>query len=211
MIDSVKELQLLTQVNSSSVTIIKLNETTVEYSVVVDQSFSVCAKKRNTVVSIRDLLGFQRKLERYSQLEAIIHRVKNASRSLKSEVRVAIDDWQNISTESDHNPLSTKSCFLLRQLELNEVSSKGKRYTSSDILTATKLFLVSRPCYRVCRSLFSLPHPDTLKLYLGGLGSVDTYNDCRNIIQTNFKTLSGESVLFPVHLDFSHVYRVFFS
>ncbi|MEL7309577.1 MAG: hypothetical protein AAGK05_18140, partial [Pseudomonadota bacterium] len=99
--NSVKELQLVVQVMSSSNIILKINETTVEYSVVVDQNFSVCAKKRNTVVGIRDLLGFQQKLERYSQLDAVLHRVKNAVCCLESEVRVAIDDLRSISETSD--------------------------------------------------------------------------------------------------------------
>ena len=147
----------------------------------------MCQEK---AIDIKDLLGFQRKF--YSQLDAILHRVKNASYSLDSELKLTIDDLRSISTKSDQ-PLDNKSDFLLRQLELNLSSSKGRRYSSIDILTATKLFLVSRPCYRVCRNYLSLPHPNTLKSHLGGLGSVETYNDCRNIIKANFKTLSGKS------------------
>ena len=127
-INSVIELQLLVQVTSSSITIVKINETTIEYSVVIDQSLSIRAKKKNTDVNIKDLLGFQQKLERYSQLDAILNRVKNATCSMESEIRVAIDNLRAMSATFDLH-LDTNSQFLLRQLELNQISSRGRRYT----------------------------------------------------------------------------------
>ena len=119
-------------------------------------------------------------------------------------MRVAIDDLRAMSATFDLH-LDTNSQFLLRQLELNQISSRGRRYTCFDILTATRLFLVSRPCYKACQNTLSLSHPDTLKSYLGGFGSVDTYNDSKDIIQTNFKALSGKFEVYwflLIHLMF---------
>lgn len=188
--DFIASQQLLIQRRLTSIAIFNIVDTAIDYSVVVEQSLSVCANRRHTCVPIRDLLGFQQKLTRYSQLEAILLRVRNATCALSAEVRFVIEELRGISAASG-NSYESKLEFALRQLELGLQAPKGCRYSAKDVILATKLFLVSRQCYKVSRSLLTLPHPDTLKRYLGGLGSVDTYNDCRAIVETNFKGLTG--------------------
>ena len=133
-----------------------------------------------------NVLGFQRKLERNSQLDANTNWMKKASYCLDSEVKFMIEDLRSASTNSDQS-LNPKSEFLLRQLELNLSSVNARRYSSTDILQALKT-LFGQPfvlrAYKTLRDHLTLPCPNTLKCHLGGLGSLDAY-DCHNSIETN--------------------------
>lgn len=65
----------------------------IECSMMISSDFSIEARKRNTKVrasALQDILGFQYKLRTWSQLEAIIARVKNYSLNESQEIEAAV-------------------------------------------------------------------------------------------------------------------------
>ena len=194
------DLNLLIQRNPHSIVLLNFVDTNVEYSVLIEESLHLCAMRRHTAVNVRDLLGFQWKLERYSQLEAVCNRLQYAKMNVKCELQHCVSDLRAISQESQYQ-FDTQTNFAIRQLELSIQKPNGRKYSSANILNATRLYFANRQCYNNVRCLLHLPHPDTLKSHLGGLGTVDTYNDCREIIETNFKDLTGRQRLCAIVFD----------
>ena len=171
-------------------TIIKIENLTVEFSVVIDSIFTVKAQRRHLKVDVRNLLGFHFKLERYSQLSAVIDRLKNTEISASTELKHHVQELQNIckpeNCEIENVP------FLLRQLELSLINPRGRRYSVNDIMTASRFFFSSQNCYRAMREKIPFPQEKVIKNLFGGLGETGTDHDCQIVVHNNFSNLSGE-------------------
>ena len=86
-------------------TLVKFSENirSIYCSVTIKSDFSVFAFHRNTDVYLRDLLGFQCKLERWSQLDNIINRVKQQELDIIKEATAALEYLRELLDSSEFN------------------------------------------------------------------------------------------------------------
>ena len=153
-------------------------------SIRIESRMAVSAFHYTTRVSITDLLGFQYKLERWSQLENIINRVKNSSVSVASEVKDFVLRIEDVDDTDQSENLS----FLLEQLSLMVTPSHGRRYSSRTMNVAMNLYLNSKSCYKMLRSenILALPAPKTLQGNIGNFNSMGTDADAEQVSKLVF-------------------------
>ena len=114
----------------------------VDFTITIKMYFKVSAKMSSTPVNIRDHLGFQCALERWSQLEAIIARTKNTNLSASLEVTAAIKELQQkLNTCEDDNP---RRNFLFDQI-LRLYGTR--RYDAETFKISCDLYLSTRSAY----------------------------------------------------------------
>ncbi|PAA89771.1 hypothetical protein BOX15_Mlig002392g1, partial [Macrostomum lignano] len=155
----------------------------------VSPNFLIRAFKLHTPISVRDLLGFQPTLKRWSQLDAVVVRCKNSDANPQREVEAFVSRISDdIDSDSDLDPSLQ---FLIRQLSLTLVNWNNRRYDISLVRQSALLYLISSSAYSYLRKLLPLPHPRTLQLQLAGTGEVGTETDAADVIQSVFASLSG--------------------
>ncbi|XP_012561912.2 uncharacterized protein LOC105847114 [Hydra vulgaris] len=140
---------------------------------------------KHTQIHCNDILGFSHKLTQWSQLEAIISRMKSSKPELSEELKHLLQE-----IECTYGEKSDEINFLIEQLQLQMMPVRGKRYSTLVVRRALELYLSSRCCYRILCDTLSLPHPRTLKLKLGRIGEVGTQKECEECIKTVFETLT---------------------
>ncbi len=155
----------------------------ITYSIAITREFNVKAKVSATTVSTRHILGFQHKLERWSQLGEVINCIKQATPSEKEEMASLLLRLKKYCKDETRE-------FLLQQLELSTTQPTGRRYSPQTILHATRLFMVSRAGYRQLRSFLSLPDPKTLKKAIGPLHTAGGAAECKHVVEAYFGSLS---------------------
>jgi hypothetical protein len=153
------------------------------FSISISRKLKVKAKRSSTLVSVRNILGFQHTLERWSQLEAIINRVKQATPSLRSEC-------QDLISRIRANCADQTTEFLLQQLELSQTSPHARHYSPQMFLHALRLYIASKSGYRQLRKLLALPHPKTLKLNIGPLHLTGGVAECKHMVESILSSLS---------------------
>lgn len=173
--------------------LLRLSENEINYSIAVNSDYGVIAMRSNTRIDIRDLLGFRWKLERWSQLEAIITRTRLHELSYTAEISCVVDSLrQKLDSCDIDDDKRLRISFLLEQFELLETSKNSRRYSSETMKSATSLFLRSRNAYSCLRNLLCLPHADTIRKQFGGLGRIGTEveaTDTINVIMSKFSGL----------------------
>ena len=140
----------------------------IEYSLIIRSDFTLSGFRKHTKVSFHDLrnvLGFQMKISRWSQIDAAIVHVKNSKIELNCEITAVTKKLLNIIKIVDCESANFE--FLLEQLQLNCTSPENRRYSSYTTIQAMKFYLVSRSAYRLMRNVLCLPHPITLTRALG--------------------------------------------
>ena len=179
-----------------------IRDSVVYARVIVNPNFSVSCFSYNTKVNIRDLLGYQCKLEKWSQLEAVICRSKSSPVNLTSELahhsKLLRHHAGNTTSE-----ITEKVDFLLNQLEIQGNPSRGKSYTAHQVLLAARLYFVSRTGFKQSRRFIALPYPSTIKRYLGGFASGDTLEFAQSLIQNTVEIVRFKH--FSVVVDEIHV------
>nr|XP_047135492.1 uncharacterized protein LOC124812659 [Hydra vulgaris] len=140
---------------------------------------------KHTQIHCNDILGFSHKLTRWSQLEAIISRMKSSKPQLSEELKHLLQE-----IKCTYGEKSDEINFLIEQLQLQMMPVRGKRYSTLVVRRALELYLSSRCCYRILCDTLSLPHPRILKLKLGRIGEVGTQKECEECIKTVFETLT---------------------
>jgi len=128
----------------------------ITYSIAITREFNVKAKVSATKVSTRHILGFQHKLERWSQLGEVINCVKQATPSEKEEMASLLLRLKKYCKDESRE-------FLLQQLELSSTQPTGRRYSPHTILHATRLFMASRGVFKTRIKLINFA-----KLYFHG-------------------------------------------
>ncbi|PAA55607.1 hypothetical protein BOX15_Mlig002392g6 [Macrostomum lignano] len=155
----------------------------------VSPNFLIRAFKLHTPISVRDLLGFQPTLKRWSQLDAVVVWCKNSDANPQREVEAFVSRISDdIDSDSDLDPSLQ---FLIRQLSLTLVNRNNRCYDISLVRQSALLYLISSSAYSYLRKLLPLPHPRTLQLQLAGTGEVGTETDAADVIQSVFASLSG--------------------
>ena len=162
-----------------------INEDYIQFSIKIDKSMNVSVKSFGNILNIHDLLGFQRHLERWSQLEAIINRAKNHLTPYADKVKYFIQQHEHC-TEND------QIHFLIEQLYLSTINT-NYHYSTTTMKIAIELYLSSRATYGILRQILNLPHPDILKKKLGSLNGICSADDARNrpTINAIFNKLEG--------------------
>lgn len=182
---SVTNNSLAVVIQESGVVLLSLSESqNISLSIAITKDWKIIAKTSSTEVSCRDLLGYQTTLSRWSQLEAVIHRVRQADPDPRKEQAVLLSRYQEIG-------LDPKKEFLVEQLQLADVSPNGRRYSPQMLLHALRLYLASKSGYREMRSTMTLPHPKTLKKGLGPLHTTGGLEDCEEMVNICFNDLSN--------------------
>ena len=158
----------------------------------ISSNFKVQAYRSKTKVEIRDLLSFQWKLLRWSQLEAIISRTKHfplsSSAEITSTIRSLKERLDSCDVDDDSRYLHN---ILFEQFELSESPKNSRRYSSETMKLSTSLYLSSRNAYSHLRSIFHLPHGDTVKKQFGRLGRIGTEAEAKSTIEAIFSSYSG--------------------
>ena len=113
--------------------------------IVVKRNYRVKAYKSKTSVKIRDLLGYQWELQRWSQLEAILNFVKQHE---LNEMQEILGHVQILRNKLRHSEIYTEVSFMLEQLELSVTKPSGRRYSPDTVKVALGWYLCNR------RSLF---------------------------------------------------------
>ena len=169
--------------------------------VIVHPNFTISCYAHNTKVGVRDLLGFQCKLEKWSQLEAVISRSKVSQVDLKEEIahgskilRLHVDNSSEVSEKID---------FLLNQMEILGQSSRGRTYTTHQVLLAARLYFASRVGFKHARQFMSLPHPSTIKRYLGRSSPADELDYSHMLIRQAVEAVKLKH--FSIIVDEIHV------
>jgi len=154
-------LNLIVSLTNEAVKIFQLNnEDEINFVVNVHSSLSIEANKLNTKIKIIDLLGFNKKLSRWSQLNEVLNRCKNFELEPQEKIKYYVE---KIASVNDVRADDFKLDFLLEQLELFFKSPNGRRYSYVTLMNAVKIFLSSRSAYKNLREILSLPHHKVLQ------------------------------------------------
>jgi hypothetical protein len=160
------------------------------YSVRINSNITVSGYHCTSPVSIKDILGFQYRLERWSQLEDIMLRVKHCELSFSTEVRQIVKELEQ-SVEVEEGENDGNVWFILEQLLLQSTSSHGRRYSARTMNAAISLYLNSKSCYRLLRRYLALPAPKTLTKNIGNLNTIGTDADAEYISNLVFSSLDN--------------------
>ena len=147
----------------------------------------------NNKVSVRDLLGFSAKLERYSQLDSIITRMGSAKADLITELLNFGKFINEISEESD-NFVKIRVLCLCEQLELIKSLKHSERYSGylmKESMNISEHFLKSRNAYNSLRELLVLPYKNTIMSYFGKLGSTQSIQNYTSVVMNVMNKFSG--------------------
>ena len=177
------------------------------FSLTIFKDFSILCYRGCTKVSCNDLInGFSYKVERYSQIFAILERLRKCKHNIQEEFQQAsrnINDIVELADMDDDEISKVK--FLIDQLLLQSRKMHGQRYDASMMKTAICLYLRSQNCYSALRDYLVLPHPDTIKKYFGDLASPGDLTECENTIKSVFDKLSGKEKYCKILMDEIHI------
>lgn len=167
---------------------------TITFSIFINGDKKVSAFKGNTSVSLRDVIsGFDWKLNKFSELDKVIEKVTSFPIDIHNELTKLSEILIELCNDSDDidEKVKKKVGFLLEQVKMCCVGSRGRRYSSQLIQSAIELMLRSRNCYRSLLNFLSLPNIKTLKSYFGKLGSPESIEVCKEVISSVFLKLDG--------------------
>ena len=124
-------------------------------------------------VSTGELVGgFSGKLELFSQLTHVIDEVKTLTVDVNSELKSCKKDLNDFILDSEiEGKQKTQLEFLYEQLNMHCYKIEGRRYNIDTIHKACELYIKSRNSYRYLRETLILPHQETIKSYLGKIGT----------------------------------------
>ena len=190
---TVNKHNLFVQFSEEKVKLFMIEKIQISMCIVVDKNMIVHAKRYNTIISLRDLLGFQWHMSRWSQLEAIVTRTKISEISIHQEVNAMIDQLIN---KCQDNAISIDSTlqFKLDQLKIHYTHEKGRRHSASTIIEALRIFLSSRKCYNLLRTNLTLPHPDTIKRHIGPISLTGSQTECASLVKDHFQCLNSSQL-----------------
>ena len=163
-------------------------------------SQQVKAFARHSKVNCYDILSFSHKLTRWSQIDAIISRVKYSPVAAEDDIKHLLKDLENC-----YGDVSTEMQFHVEQMQLQLVPTHGRRYSTSLFRQALEIYLSSRTTYRILRNFLSLPHPRTLVSKIGNLGDVGSEDECTNIIRSVLPNLTTSEKRFILMFDEMYV------
>ena len=165
-------------------------ENIVDYCVSVTSDFVITSVKQNTRVDIKSVVGFGRKLTKWSQLEAVISVTKSTLPSFEIELNCAAENIERSMQFADIDmDVRRRLEFLLFQVK--HMSSRPYEYPASILKVSTELLLAGTKSYNICRKHLLLPHPDTVKKHIGSLKSTGSVADAKDTINAVFHKLVG--------------------
>lgn len=168
-----------------------------EFIVTIRRDYFVSASRSYTSVNLRDLLGFQYKATRWSQLDAIIIRTKHQQLCPSTEVCEAISLLQSKLENSDDSQ-NHKRQFLCDQL----IRLYGiKKYDASIFKVSCDLFFSARSAYSRLRKILTLPHPDTIKRQFGRFGKTGSEEEAEKTVKFVLQKLQGLQLHFCIMFD----------
>jgi hypothetical protein len=134
---------LIQKASDQCVSLIQISSMTITASVTINADFTINAFHRNTKVQLRDLLGHQCHLSRWSQLSAITARTLASPLDIRQEIlalcREGEELLQNYKDEDNE-----KLHFLLDQLSLSLRAPQGRRYSIRAWYISIRLFLMGQ-------------------------------------------------------------------
>lgn len=181
--------QLACITEPDGVNLLTLKGGVVQLAVTIKDTFAVQAKSYQTTVPIRDLLGFQWRIERWLQLDAIVVRTKNTPPCLKEEVREISDHLERMKELATESFDDTRLTFMSEQLRLFGVPPTSRRYSPAALMNALSIFLINRHSYQHLRQFLFLPHPDTLKGFMAPLAQVGSASEMDTLVASHFNSL----------------------
>jgi len=182
---------LIVKDSDKCVTLIQITSMTITASITVDDDFSVSAFHKNTKVHLRDLLGCQCHLSRWTQLSAITVRTLSAPLDIRQEILALCNEGEELLQDCEDEE-EEKLRFLLDQLSLSQRAPQGRRYSIRAWYIGIRLFLMGQSNYNVLRRSLSLPHPKHVKLCLSDISTVGGQQHAQDVIKSYFKTLTEE-------------------
>ena len=141
-----------------------IDEDYIHCTVKIYKSLNVSVKSFGKNVNIRDLLGYQCQLQKWSQLEAILNRAMNHQASCTDKATHFVKHQHKECFADD------RLHFLLEQLLL--LLTNLGNYSAVTMMIAVEMLLSSRSTYSTLRRVLCLPHPNTLKKKLGSINEI---------------------------------------
>ena len=140
-----------------------------------------------------DILGFDKKLSRWSELDKIIHRCDNATVNVKNEILCLCDQISDVK-EMQPDGLE-KVDFLTNQLRMSVGCEGGNSYSAGLILKGLEMLLLSCSGYRKLRQLLILPSAKTIHRHFGCVKYSDMMNISSDAMKQYFTFLKGHQKL----------------
>ena len=177
------------------------------FSLTVFKDFTISCYRGFTKLSCNDLInGYSYKIETYSQIHAVLERLRTSSNVVQDDIKGAALNISDIVDSADmDDDERTKVKFLIEQLLMQSKKLHGERYDASMMKTAISLYLRSRNCYSALRQYLTLPHPDTVRRYFGELGTPGDFTECENVIKSVFNKLTKTERYCKVLVDEIHI------
>ena len=199
--DFCKKLPLAVEVSSDNISIYKVSDMHVKYSLIIHNDFYVTAKSGLKVIPVRNLISYKNnKLEQYSQLKAVLDHLDMIPIDIDNELKHAGQRLLELSINEISDEKKKKSIeFLCDQLLLH--GTNRARYNDDAIRNAMNLFLRSRNAYKALRQLLILPSDKTLRGYFGKLGSSGSAEECKLVVQRIFDPLEDNKTFCYITAD----------
>ena len=189
---------------SNAVKIVKLNgwPPEVDYSILVTNDRRVIAYKKNFKISTRDLVnGFTNAVDKFSQIDAIINRLKETPINIKTELSNLGAKVLDLKNEIDSEDERRQVFFIGKQLML----FNRHRFTSDDMAEAINLYLRSRNSFRALRELLILPSHNTICDYFGKIGIAGSDKECERTLKKVFSNLNDGQKHCFISFDEIHI------
>ena len=177
------------------------------FSLTIFKDFTISCYRGSAKVPCNDLInGYSYKIETFSQIHAVLKRLRTSVNVVQEEVKGAALNISDIVDSADMDEDErTKVKFLIEQLLLQSKKLHGERYDTTMMKTAISLYLRNRNCYSALRQYLTLPHPDTVKKYFGELSTPGNFTECENVIKSVFNKLTKTERFCKVLVDEIHI------
>ena len=157
-----------------------------DFVIKINSDLSIVAKRLfQDVNPPNNLLGFQRKIQRWSQLENIINIVQHFELDFIYQV-ARLRETFNESEEC----LTSVLDIHVDMIELVNLEPNGRRYNSSLMIVALKIYMASKSCYKLLRSYFPQPDPRTLTKNIGSFNDIGSEAEAAEFERLNFRQAS---------------------
>ena len=157
--DFCKQLPSAVEVSSDNISIYKVDNMHVKYSLIIHNDFHITAQCGLQSVPARKLICYtNNKLELYSQIKAVLDHLDRIPPQIDNELKQAGQRLLELSiNELDWEDETKKKSieFLCDQLFLH--GTNRARYSDDAVRNAMNLFLRSRNAYKASRQLLILP------------------------------------------------------
>lgn len=121
----INDSTLVVMSNNGTLTLLSISSNQVSFVIEIISTFAVMAEKSHVKVNVCDLLDFNHKLSKWSQLRAILNRCHHIIPSITDELEYHTEEIRSLMIK--HGVENSAADFSLEQIQLSVVHGKGRR------------------------------------------------------------------------------------